>query len=288
MTACPDPAETLPADVLGPALAHELGPLLAVLRTLLVRLRDPDASPSRAVDVDLAVALTEDVHAVVDLLGRASRPAVAQPLAAVLRLLRRHHPALRLDVRPGADGCRVDGVRLGTVLDNLVRNEVEHAGNAHPHVVVDRRGGRLRVDVRHRGGRPDALLVALASGLPAARGPGTPRPGDRGVGLLLVQHLLHQLDGTLDVRAAPSGTGWTVSVDVAVEVPSAQDGDGTAAEQGRDGGGRRQPQRGAAAQDEQGQERVAVLGERVRQQAGERHGAVQVEPGPGDLQAAAG
>jgi len=297
-----DPPQILQPDVLLRVLGHELVPLVTTQRGVLRRVvHRSDGAGARegspqeredgsAADLVLALALADDVAALLELLGgmaaTSGRGHPGRPFAAVGSDLCRRHPGVRVHPSPVAGRCQVDAVRLGTVLDNLVRNEAEHAG-ALPRVdgVVRRR--RLLVDVHHRGPVPVRMVAALRSRS------AVPTPGDRGLGLWLVRCLVGQMGGSTDL--ARGEDGWSVRLTLplrrgAVGTPGSgheECGDTTEQQRG-DARQRRDRERRPAVQDEQGQQGIAVLGHGVGQQAREVHRAVQVQPDPGDLEAAAG
>lgn len=208
----------VPPDVLAPMLVHELLPLLVLQGSVLADLVQRSGGQARegeAARLRLAAELSADLRRTVELLAATGRPASGTTVAQVMTGVLRRHPGARVSVRGAVGTALVDGARLAVVLDNLVRNEVEHGRCPAPGVVAERWGDRVRVDVQHDGGPPAGLLAALTG--PGAAGGVAPAPQARGLGLLLVRRLVEQMDGTVELRRL-GRSRWSVRVDVATDL----------------------------------------------------------------------
>lgn len=204
-----------PVAALGPTLLarvahHELAGVLAVQYDVLgvVRARLARRGEDCA-EVDLARAQARDMLDVVELLSALAEPSTRPRtgmLGDVVARLGRSYAPLAVRLSHGAARTGVDAHRLPTVLGNVVANARSHGSDRVVDLVGGVRGGRLQLDLCHAGPSPRGAAGFLSAQEPPA--------GRRGLGLWLVRHLVHQMDGTVRVLERADASAWTLRLSV--------------------------------------------------------------------------
>jgi signal transduction histidine kinase len=189
-----------PALVLLRTVCHELTPPVSTLTSLVRALEEPPSPARRGELARLAGEHVAHVEAVLAQAAAAARgladPAgSAQPLHRVLPAALATVPAERLDVTASraALAWPVQPRQTRQILINLLGNAVRHGTSDAPvrlHAEVRRR--RLRLAIGNRG----ALTHDLGEALRRTTCP----PGEQGLGLWVVRHLVAGCGGTLRAR----------------------------------------------------------------------------------------
>jgi signal transduction histidine kinase len=123
----------------------------------------------------------------------------------------RHKDGHRLQLEVVPMVCDVDGNRLQQVLRNLIENAYKYTSHGcHVLVRVTPEPDHLVVTVADDGpGLPAHLTETMLR--PYERGPHAPGTEGTGLGLFVVNELVHAMKGTLDVVSQP-GAGTTFAV----------------------------------------------------------------------------
>jgi two-component system, OmpR family, sensor kinase len=208
----PEPV-TDPGLVLLRSICHELRPPVATLTSLMRALEKNQPEPLRTELAQLAVAHAAHAEAV---LRQAAAAAYgmdlpvdqAMELRQVLPAVAATVPADRLHVRigRGADRRLVHPQHVRQVLINLLSNAERHGPP----------GGPIRLDVRTRGrglrltvSDPGTLTPELSRSLHRT----DPPPGEKGLGLWVVRHLVTTHGGSVRARRLrPSGVAVEVTL----------------------------------------------------------------------------
>jgi signal transduction histidine kinase len=199
--------------------AHELRSPFAAIALAAEALRRCSGGSRHAAAIE--AQLTRVRAALTDLeAARTGRRAPADPVTVTLeRLLdasiagwepaaRAAGGRLRLDWRAGRAAVRADEARLAQIFGNLVANAVEH-GRRGAVVRAERRGGRVRVEVRNADGE-------AARELRPARSAASRRPrANRGRGLAIASRAAEEAGGVLTVAGDESSRAVTVDLPAA-------------------------------------------------------------------------
>jgi signal transduction histidine kinase len=206
---------------LAAGIAHEINNPLGGIANAVRRLRDGDLAPGKREEYFRIVLegldrIAEIVRRVLDFTPRESAPAPLDAAEVCRRAadLARHRAesrAVRLEVRPRGPvrGVVGDAQELQHAVLNLVLNAVD--------AIPEGRGGTVRVDARREGG--EVVMEVSDDGVgmdeetrrrcvdmfyttkPAGTG--------HGLGLAMVQHIVTDHGGSLEIESAP-GRGTTV------------------------------------------------------------------------------
>ncbi len=196
--------EPVPAALLLRSVCHELRPSIATLSSLV---RAIDEQPSGDRRTAMAGLATEHAAHALSVLAEASAMAAGRfehdgegvPLGDLLPVVAATVPDGRLSMTatPAAARWPVHRQHTQQILHNLVGNAVCHSPGGI-RVSAWLRGGRLHLDVTDQGGRNRALSRALHRP--------SPPPGDDGLGLWVVRHLVAGHGGRIRARRGrPAG-----------------------------------------------------------------------------------
>ena len=117
-------------------------------------------------------------------------------------------PDLAVTIEPGIC-AKGDERALRGVVRNLLQNAVVHGGARSVTIACDRRSGRVRIRVTDDGrGAPAGIMRAMAQPFERL----SPTSGT-GVGLFISQRLLSEMDGQLEIEAAPAA-GFAIVIDL--------------------------------------------------------------------------
>ncbi|MBV9605472.1 MAG: sensor histidine kinase [Solirubrobacterales bacterium] len=183
----------------------------------LIELGDHDAAARYALDVSRGGgALAETIRAQVE------RPEIAAMLLAKMTVAAERTVTLRLSADSRLPDEGLDIGALLTVAGNLIDNAIDAAASGHRpgEVTVRLVGGEaVTIEVTDSGdGVPDEFIPAIFSDGFTTKAATDDR--QRGIGLALVQRLVHQAGGRIDVRSE-NGTTFTVVLPVPDNAPPA-------------------------------------------------------------------
>ncbi|HVF58271.1 MAG TPA: MEDS domain-containing protein, partial [Thermoanaerobaculia bacterium] len=222
-------------------LAHELRNPLAPIRTSAELLRQPGASPERALRasdvigrqvcqlarlVDDLLDVSRVTHGRIELRRQRVDLAdvMAQAIEAVRPLIERRGQTLEVVLPPEPVAVQADPARLAQVFGNLLDNAAKYGGE----------GGSLRFCAERQGDQAVIRAVDHGIGIPPEMlgrifelFTQTPRTLDRsegglGIGLALVRSLVEQHGGSVEAASAGLGKGSTFTIRLPVaEEPQA-------------------------------------------------------------------
>lgn len=200
LLACLDRASNIPPE--------DLGDLLAVARLDAERVRELAEGLLEIARLDSGESLRlEDVHPE-ELLGQVTR--AMQPLAEADGVV------VAIEIERDLPSLRADGRRLQRLLENVIRNALQHARHR---VVVSARqdGNRIQLSVADDGpGFP-----GVSGDVPLDEVPRTNRPDTAscGIGLQIVQRIVDAHDASMRLRNLPgSGARFEVSFDLVPDI----------------------------------------------------------------------
>lgn len=136
----------------------------------------------------------------------------------VVRSSQAAHPARTVELEPGeAIGANIDPRRKQQVLTNLINNALAHGAQNRPvRVSLQRVTGGCVITVSNEGNPiPRDIVPSLFE--PFRRGPGAESPqqrGHMGLGLYIVQQIVHAHEGRIDVESTPRGTHFMVFIPI--------------------------------------------------------------------------
>jgi signal transduction histidine kinase len=128
------------------------------------------------------------------------------------------YPERTIELEPGENiGAYVDPRRKRQVLTNLINNALVHGAEGRPvRVSLRRVTGGCVLTVSNEGEPIPRDMVPLLFE-PFRRGPGTENSAQRGhmgLGLYIVQQIVHAHEGRIDVESTPRGTDFMVFIPI--------------------------------------------------------------------------